>query len=173
MVIKEKRHRLPREFYKGTISVVFTLCLEKGVTNVASDINVASGFSLSKFQIVNTFTEILTSIIEKTGCMVPVYCFMPDHQHLMITGTRGDSDIWKAIVSYKQKAGFWMSRNNAEIRWQKDFYDHVVRTHEDIATQVRYILDNPVRKGLASSWEEYPFKGAIGVRLEDVLLGII
>ena len=173
MVIKEKRHRLAREFYKGITSVVFTLCLEKGITNVASDINVASGFSLSKPQIVNTFTEILSSIVEKTGCIVPVYCFMPDHQHLMITGTKGDSDIWKVIVSYKQKTGFWMAKNNPEIRWQKDFYDHVVRTNEDIITQVRYILDNPVRKGLAESWEKYPFKGARGCRLEDVLLAII
>jgi REP element-mobilizing transposase RayT len=169
-MIKEKRHRLPKQFYRGEISVAFTLCIKNGVT---SDIGVASGFSLSNPKIVNTFTEILGSIINKENCIVPVYCFMPNHQHLMITGTRGDSDIWKVIVNYKQKTGFWMSKNKPEIRWQKDFYDHVVRTSEDIATQVRYILDNPVRKGLASSWEEYPFKGAIGCKLEDVLLGII
>ncbi len=66
-----------------------------------------------------------------------------------------------------------MSKNNPEIRWQKDFYDHVVRTSEDIATQVKYILDNPVRKKLVSFWEEYPFQGAIGCKLEDILLGII
>jgi len=170
MVIKEKSHRLPKEFYRGEISVAFTLCIKN---DVASDIDVASGFSLSKPKIVNTFTEILGSIINKQSCIVPVYCFMPDHQHLIITGTRGDSDIWKVIVSYKQKTGFWMSKNKPGMRWQKDFYDHVIRTKKDIATQVRYLLDNPVRKGLASSWDEYPFKGAIGCRLEDVLSGII
>jgi REP element-mobilizing transposase RayT len=164
MVIKEKRHRLLKGFYKGEISVAFTLCTKN---------DVASGFSLSEPQIVNCFTKILGSVIEKAGCIVPVYCFMPDHQHLMITGTRADSDIWKVIVSYKQKTGFWMSKNKPEIRWQKDFYDHVIRPHENLAIQVRYILDNPVRKGLASFWEEYPFKGAIGCKLDDVLLGII
>jgi REP element-mobilizing transposase RayT len=171
MAIKEKRHRLPRESYKGTISVAFTLCLEKGVTDVATD--VASGFSLSEIEIVNAFREILNSIVAKTGCVVPVYCFIPDHQHLIITGTQNESDIWKTMVSYKQKTGFWMSRNKPEIRWQKDFYDRIIRTNEDVATQVRYVLDNPVRKGLVSSWEEYPFKGAIGCELDDVLLGII
>ncbi len=170
MVMKEKKHRLPKESYKGEISVALTLCLRK---DVASNTNVVSGFSLSNPQIVNTFTEILGSMIKKERCIVPVYCFMPDHQHLIITGTRSDSDIWKAIVSYKQRTGFWMSKNNPEIRWQKDFYDHVIRIDGDVATQVRYILDNPVRKGLVSSWDEYPFKGAIGCRLEDVLLGII
>jgi hypothetical protein len=38
---------------------------------------------------------------------------------------------------------------------------------------VKYILDNPVRKGLLESWEEYPFKGSVGCKLEDVLRGII
>lgn len=88
-------------------------------------------------------------------------------------GTRGDSNIWKAIVSYKQKTGFWMSSNKLGIMWQKDFYDHIIRKHEDMAAQVRYILDNPVRKGLVPSWQEYPFKGSIGCELEDVLNGII
>ncbi|OGW49881.1 MAG: hypothetical protein A2Z50_03720 [Nitrospirae bacterium RBG_19FT_COMBO_42_15] len=164
MIVKEKIHRLPKEFYRGEISVAFTLCL-KG--------SVAAGFSLRDFKIVNTFTEILDSVVAKTGCIAPVYCFMPDHQHLIITGTRSNSDIWKAIVGYKQKTGFWLSVNNPNVKWQKDFYDHVIKTDENIAVQVRYILDNPVRKGLVSSWEEYPFKGSIGCRLEDILNGII
>jgi REP element-mobilizing transposase RayT len=77
------------------------------------------------------------------------------------------------LVSYKQKTGFWMFANRSEIRWQKDFYDHVIRTHEDIAAQVRYMLDNPVRKGLALSWQKYSFKGSIGCKIEDVLNGVI
>jgi REP element-mobilizing transposase RayT len=97
---------------------------------------------------------------------------MPDHQHLIISGRQEDSDIWSAIVKYKQKTGFWLP-NNTSLKWQKDFYDHMMRSDEDIVTQVKYILDNPVRKGLVKSWEEYPFKGSIGCRLEDVLNGIM
>ncbi len=88
MVIKERRHRLPKEFYKGEISAAFTLCLRRGVR------------AFSEPEIVSTFTDTLTSVIARTGCIIPVYCFMPDHQHLIITGTQDDSDIWKAIVSY-------------------------------------------------------------------------
>ena len=58
-------------------------------------------------------------------------------------------------------------------RWQKDFYDHIIRTNEDIVAQVKYILDNPVRKGVVLSWERYPFKGSIGCELEDILMGMI
>lgn len=166
MCIIEKKHRLPKEFYRGKISTAFTLCLKK-------ERNVAAGFNLRESEMVSVFTEVLTSIITKLNCIVPVYCFMPDHQHLIITGERDDSDIWKAVVSYKQKTGFWMSEYRPGMRWQKDFYDHVIRAPEDVAAQVKYILDNPVRKGLISSWEEYPLKGSIGCKLEEVLRGIV
>jgi REP element-mobilizing transposase RayT len=86
MVIKERRHRLPKEFYKREISAAFTLCL-KGYVQ-----------AFIEPEIVSVFTNILKSAIAITGCIVPVYCFMPDHQHLIITGTQNDSDIWKAIV---------------------------------------------------------------------------
>jgi len=70
MKVEEKRHRLPKEFYKGEVAVAFTLCLRG---------EVAAGF----------------------------------------------------------------------------------------------VLDNPVRKDIVSSWQEYPFKGTIGCKTEDVLNGII
>jgi REP element-mobilizing transposase RayT len=128
MVIKEKRHRLPKGFYRGEISVALTLCIKR---------DVASGFSLSEIEIVNTFTEILTPIVTKEGCIVPVYCFMPDHQHLIITGIQGNSDIRKVLVGYKQRTGFWMSINKPGMRWQKDFYDNIIRENENIGVQVR------------------------------------
>jgi len=163
MVLREKKHRLPRKFYKGEISVAFTLSLKKDLGNVGA------GFSLRNHEIVSTFTNILASVATKERCIVPIYCFMDDHQHLIISGVGADSDIWKTVVSYKQKTGFWMSVNKPGMRWQKDFYDHVIRAKEDIVTQVRYIQDNPIRKCLVSSWEEYPFKGSIGCDLEDFL----
>ncbi len=165
MILKEKKHRLPREFYKGEISAAFTLCLKKDLGNVGA------GFTLRERKIVDMFTGFLTSVVIKERCIVPVYCFMDDHQHLIISGTGLDGDIWKTVVSYKQKTGFWMSVNRPEMKWQKDFYDHVIRTRKDMVTQVNYILNNPVRKQLISFWGEYPFKGSIGCNLEDFLDG--
>jgi REP element-mobilizing transposase RayT len=175
MNVKEKRHRLPEEFYKGEVAVAFTLCLRGEVAagfNLQEPKRVAAGFSLRP-EIVNICTDTLTFFVRKTNCIVPVYCFMPDHQHLIIQGKKSDSDIWKAIAGYKQMTGFFMSQNKYGIKWQKGFYDRVIRKHVDLVTQVKYILDNPVRKGLVSSWQEYPFQGAIGCTMEDVLNGII
>ncbi len=159
--IKERKHRLPRELYRGRLSAAFTLCINNGTP------------AFTEPQIVNTFTDTLAAIVARERCIVPVYCFMPDHQHILISGISDESDLWKAIVGYKQKTGFWMSGQRPDITWQKDFYDHIIRSRENLAVQVRYVLDNPVRKGLVTSWLDHPFKGSLGCELEAVLNGII
>ncbi len=161
LAIKEKLHRLPTEFYIGEISVSLTMCIKDKVC------------LFSDTEVINIFTDILENVVENNRCIIPVYYFMPDHQHMIITGTHEDADLIKIITKYKQKTGFWLSKNRAGIRWQKDFYDHIIKKHEDLSTQVRHILDNPVRKGIVSHWHEYRYKGSIGCDLDDTLDQIV
>jgi len=46
-----------------------------------------------------------------------------------------------------------------EIRplWQKNFYDRIVRQEESLLEMAKYIIHNPVRKGIVSNWETYPY----------------
>ena len=83
---------------------------------------------------------------------------MPDHCHITIEGRSERADLWKCIVNFKQYSGFWLAKNN--IKWQKDFYDHILRKEEDIKKHVMYILNNPVRKGIIENWKNYPYKGS-------------
>lgn len=85
---------------------------------------------------------------------------MPDHCHLLIEGKTTDSDLIRFMKDFKQKSGYWLSKNAAGIKWQKDFYDHILRRDEDIKKQVCYILENPIRKGFADNWKEFQFKGS-------------
>jgi hypothetical protein len=80
----------------------------------------------------------------------------------------GERCIWRSIVDFKQQTGLWLSRH-ATARWQKDFFDHIIHADEDLAAQIRYVANNPVRKGLASDWRSYPFTGAIGCDLYAVI----
>lgn len=155
--MREKTHRLLRNFYQGFVSVAFTLVLKH------------PSFRFDSLETVKAFTEILEEAAVNEKCRVPVYCFMPDHQHLILEGTDSGSDVWKVIVKYKQKTGYRACRTLGGTIWQKDFYDHIIRKDENLVTQIRYILDNPVRKGVVQSWQEYPYKGSVGYRLEDVV----
>ncbi len=156
MLIKEKQHRLPATAYKGEVSVAFTLCVHDR-RNIFLD-------SL----IVDNFTHVLKFLVDQGNCIIPVYCFMPDHQHLIVTGTSQQADVLNFIKIYKQKTGYWLSRNSS-AKWQKDSYDHVIRKEENLISIARYILDNPVRKGLVAHWADYPFQGSIGLDIEDIL----
>ncbi len=74
----------------------------------------------------------------------------------------------KFIQKYKQKTGYWLARNQKDFTWQKDFFDHIIRKEEGLVNVAKYILENPVRKGLVAHWQEYPYKGSIGCQLDDI-----
>jgi len=66
-----------------------------------------------------------------------------------------------------------MKHHRPEVKWQKDFYDHIIRNSDDLSTQAAYVIENPIRKELVSKWEAYPYTGSIGINLDDVLTGIL
>ncbi len=45
--------------------------------------------------------------------------------------------------------------------WQESFWDHFLRADERVERVVEYVLNNPVRKGLAANRREYPFAGSL------------
>lgn len=69
---------------------------------------------------------------------------------------------------FKQKTTYRARRAGKDFAWQKDFYDHIIRAAEDYGAQVRYILRNPVRRGLCERWEDWPYKGVIGQSWEEL-----
>lgn len=98
--------------------------------------------------------------LAKAKCEAHVFLFMPDHCHMLIEGITEESDLWQCMVDFKQKSGYWLCKDDSSKKWQKDFYDHILRRDDDLNKQVRYILGNPLRKGLVEDWREYPYKGS-------------
>ncbi len=158
---RERSHRLPRESYRGKVAVAFTACVADNQP-LFQDEGVAC-----------KFIEILRMAVEKNDCNVLIYCFMPDHVHLILQGISPLSDVWKSIVDFKQRSGFWLGTNRPNFRWQKGFYDHVIRQSDDLGAQIRYVASNPVRKELVQNWEMYPYTGAIGIDLKGVIEGVM
>jgi putative transposase len=155
---REKQRRLPAENYRGRIRVAFTACVND------------HGVLFDDAKVVIVFVAALDEALAKLSCTAPVYCFMPDHLHVIIQGETETSDVRGAMAAFKQKTGFWLRRHCPHASWQKDFCDHVICSGEDLVQQVRYVAENPVRRGLVREWHEYPFTGAIGHDLGEVLV---
>lgn len=88
---------------------------------------------------------------------------MPEHVHLLLTPLR-DADGWPIPLSKILKLIKGISAhsiNRAFHRegplWQDESFDHVLRSDESFAEKMEYIRQNPVRRGLAKTPEEYPW----------------
>jgi len=98
------------------------------------------------------------------------YCFMPDHVHLLIQGASEDSDCKRFIFRAKQYSGFYYSRQYEKQQlWQRYCCERVLRNDEATLVVARYIVANPVRAGLVSQPEDYPFVGSCVVTLRELL----
>ena len=128
--IREKIHRLPTRAYHGEMTVSVTMCVK------------ARKPLFIDAYIVTQFVRILENAARRWSCWV-IYCFMPDHLHLVIHGSNPDANLWRMLVEFKQKTGFWLSKYHACGAWQKDFHDHVIRKNDDLSAHVRYVLENP------------------------------
>ena len=94
------------------------------------------------------------------GFAILAYCFMPDHVHLLVEGLREDSDARKFIIKSKQCSAHAYAQAFGARLWQPFGYEHVLRDEEKAQVVARYILENPVRAGLAKTVLEYPFSGS-------------
>jgi len=90
-----------------------------------------------------------------------------DHAHILLSGNTEDSDIKKCLDKFKKQTGFWLYKNKPSFKWQKDYYDHILRKEEDLNSVIKYILNNTVRAGIVKNWKEYKFKGSTIYKLDE------
>jgi len=94
--------------------------------------------------------------------VVGAYVLMPDHLHLFVAidDQRINLSDWmkslKGVVSANLRAA-----KKQPPYWQKGFFDHVLRSSDSYAAKWNYVRENPVRAGLVSHWEEWPYLGQV------------
>jgi len=85
------------------------------------------------------------------------FVIMPDHMHLIII-PRGKniSECMKSIKGFSARKINSLLRRNGSI-WQSGFYDYVLDSEEKVLARMRYIEDNPLRKGMVNRSEDYEY----------------
>ena len=158
--VREKRHRLPPHAYRGRVVAAFTVCTRDNVRY------------FDHRPIIEVARSALEEAFVEAGGHVGVYVFMPEHMHLIVSGRDESSDLLILMKGFKQKTTFRVRQRGIEFAWQKDFYDHIIRANEDYGAQVRYLLRNPVRRGLCERWQDWPHRGVLGQTWEQLLFNI-
>ena len=107
---------------------------------------------------------------ERHGWAVGRYVIMPDHVHFVCRpelGARKLSEfigLWKSWTSRRMNAlGGPRSATAATTTglWQREFFDHVLRSNESYSEKWNYVFDNPVRAGLITAAQEWKYAGEI------------
>jgi len=90
--------------------------------------------------------------IRDLGALVHCYCIMPDHLHFLISLSDSGKSLPNLIRGFKYR----VSRAVGRPIWQRSYYDHILRPSEEAEDICRYILENPIRKGLACDFDQWP-----------------
>jgi putative transposase len=79
---------------------------------------------------------------------------MPDHIHLLVAPIERDGDV-KVFAGLMKR---WIRQQaRHDWQWQEGSFDHLLRSDESAAQKWLYIRENPVRAGLVSRWENWPY----------------
>jgi len=76
---------------------------------------------------------------------------MPDHLHMLISFSPFVM-MSKVVANWKQYQARYL-----KIDWQRDFFDHRIRSEDQLIEKYEYIRMNPVRKNLVANPKDWPY----------------
>ena len=98
---------------------------------------------------------------ELHGWAVGRYVIMPDHVHFF---ARAHADA-KSLAGFMRDWKKWTSRRISGALsvpapiWQPEYFEHVLRSAASYGEKWHYVFANPVRAGLVTQSEDWPFAG--------------
>ena len=147
-MITKRPRRLAGECYVGYQRYLLTIC---------------TAFRSRVFESSTVVDAILCELrkcVKQFEFALIVYCFMPDHLHVLLTAQSERSDLRECARRFKQVSAFYYKKSSGKALWQPGYHERILRDDEATETVVRYILANPIRAGLTGRLGEYAFAGS-------------
>ena len=95
--------------------------------------------------------------MEESDTAMGRYVIMPDHVHLFVCG-HVEFVLSPWVGRLKRAISVALS---ATRLWQPGFFDHILRSEESYGEKWEYVHENPVRAGLVTAAEDWPYQGEI------------
>ncbi|NQX00902.1 transposase [bacterium] len=89
------------------------------------------------------------------------WCIMPNHVHVLVRLMENQT-LAEIIKSWKGGSAIEINRilQRQGTLWQRDYYDRYVRDMDHLYNCIAYIRNNPVKAGLCTKPEDWPFSSA-------------
>jgi putative transposase len=111
-------------------------------------------------KIASLFIEVMLSYKTEKKYLLHEFVVMPDHLHLILT-PQGIT-LERAMQLIKGGFSFQLNKNLKTKKdiWQPSFFDRRIRDSLEYQKYKDYIWQNPVKRSLAKTPEEYPYSSA-------------
>jgi putative transposase len=111
-------------------------------------------------------TESMTAILEAWDkadyWLVGKFMIMPDHVHFFCApGTSAGFSLKRWVRYWKSLVSLSWPRSEEQPIWQNDFWDTKIRSGDHYTEKWEYVRNNPVRQGLVTVPDDWPFQGVM------------
>jgi len=91
-------------------------------------------------------------------CWIDCVVVMPDHVHLIVAPYE-QASLSIVLKNMKSRSAIGVNRlmKRAGSLWQRESFDRIVRSTDNLERNRQYIFENPVRAGLVKRVEDYPW----------------
>ena len=114
------------------------------------------------------FIGLLAAAKQRTPVRLFAFCLMPNHFHLVVeAGTSLDLSRFMQWLMTSHVRRYHRHYESSGHVWQGRFKSFPIQRDEHLLTVLRYVRQNPVRAGLASTESGWPWSSAKRVDLVD------
>ena len=131
--------------YTGEIDIHLTICADRGTP--FQDATIAA-----------MVCENVEFYCRKLGYRLYGHCLMPDHLHVVLSPTSSGAPLRRWLREFKSfTTNAHTEATGQPALWQRSAHDRICRTGETAEKVLTYIVNNPVRAGLAECWKDWPW----------------
>jgi putative transposase len=120
------------------------------------------------------FIESLLGYRERGAYKLHGFVLMPDHFHALLTP--GDTYSLERVLQFIKGGSARKINESLHLKspvWQRGFSDHRIRDTADYTAHLQYLIQNPVKRHLATDANGYPRSSASGAfRMDEIPQGL-
>jgi len=130
------------------------------IEGVLDAVSKGDDFCLTEPEVAKVLLKSFGWLADDAGWQIHAATIMPTHVHMVMRNNAGRSgELINDIEKFKRFTGRDANRilKRSGRFWAREDFDHWCRTPEKVTSAVRYVRENPVKAGLVSQWQDWPW----------------
>ena len=150
--MKEKRHlkRLSIQYVSDPLCFITACVADRSHSVLTTD------------EVLAVLVNEWQSGLKHYGWSVGSFVVMPDHVHFFCRSSPTSVSLSKFVGKWKERTSKGLKKLGYKSPlWQREFFDHILRSDDSYSEKWNYVRENPVRAGLVHDASEWRYQGNV------------